>query len=86
MGFYIILYDTKRQVSVRTTSPDVADDLRKLEPKLMEIAWASGRECKISDGRNAKNYNVQEYKKILEVDTIKVKKVLPKKEIMIQGE
>lgn len=67
MSSYIILYDTKRKVSVRTTSDDVASELKKLEPKLIEVAHVGGRDCKVSCTAQVENYNASDYKKLLEV-------------------
>ena len=67
MSSYIILYDKKRKVSVRTTSDNVVLELKKLEPKLIEVAFVDGRDCKVSGTSQVENYNVSDYKKLLEV-------------------
>jgi hypothetical protein len=67
MSSYIILYDIKRKVSVRTTSDEVVLELKKLEPKLIEVAKISGRDCKVSGISQVENYNAADYKKLLEV-------------------
>ncbi len=91
MSSYILLYDTKRKISVRTTSNEIAQDLMKNEKTLVEVAWVGGRDCKVSDGLSTKNYNAPEYKKIVmeEKDQAfkKFAKGIPlKNEIFIQGE
>lgn len=67
MSSYIILYDTKRKVSVRTTSDNVVLELKKLEPKLIEVAKVGGRDCDVSGTSQVENYNASDYKKLLEV-------------------
>lgn len=67
MSSYIILYDPKRKVSVRTTSYDVASELKKLEPKLIEVVKVGGRGCEVSGTSQIENYNASDYKKLLEV-------------------
>lgn len=66
MGGYIILVDTKRKCSVRTTSSDVSQKLKKLNRNLWEVAHVDGRDCKVSDSADAKSYNYTEYVKLLE--------------------
>lgn len=64
MSGYIICYDPKRNVSIRTTSSDLVAKLKELEPSIMEIAWVSGRDCNISDSADMPNHNVKDYKKV----------------------
>ena len=66
MGGYIILVDTKRKCSVRTTSSDVSQKLKKLNRKLWEAVHVSGKNCKVSDSADAKSYTYTEYVKLLE--------------------
>ena len=68
MGSYIILVDTKRKCTVRTTSSDVSQKLKKLNSKLWEAIHVGGRDCKVDDGSDAKSYNYTEYVKILETE------------------
>jgi hypothetical protein len=64
MSSYIILYDTKRKVSVRTTSYEVVLELKKLEPKLIEVANVGGRNCNVLGTSQVENYNASDYKKL----------------------
>ena len=66
MSSYIILVDTKRKCTVRTTSIGVVKKLKNLNSKLWEAVHAGGRDCQISNGDDAKSYNYTEYVKLLE--------------------
>ena len=66
MGGYIILYDHKRKVSIRTTSNSVAEKLQKENKKLLSLAYVDGKNVMVSSGLDIKSLNVPEYNKLLE--------------------
>ena len=68
MGGYIVLVDTKRKCTVRTTSSEVSQKLKKLNRKLWEAVHVGGRDCKVDNGSDAKSYNYTEYVKLLETE------------------
>lgn len=72
MSSYIILVDTKRKCTVRTTSNGVVQKLKKLNPKLWEAAHVGGRVCQVSDGADAESYTYTEYVNLLENEKSKL--------------
>ena len=64
MSNYRILYDPELRCSIRTTSDQVGENLKKSHPNIIEVARAGGRDCKVSDGIDIPNYNHQEYIKL----------------------
>lgn len=71
MSSYIILVDAKRKCTIRTTSSDVSQKLKKLNPKLWEAVHVGGRDCSVSNGTDATNYNYTDYVKLLEEEKLK---------------
>lgn len=72
MSSYIILVDTKRKCTIRTTSSDVVQKLKKLNSKLWEAAHVGGRNCQVSDGADAESYTYTEYVNLLENEKSKL--------------
>lgn len=72
MSSYIILVDTKRKCTVRTTSIGVVQKLKKINPKLWEAMRVGGRDRRVLNGTDAKAYNSPEYIRLLENEKSKL--------------
>ena len=61
MSAYIICYDPKNNVSIRTTSEIIANKLKRLYPHTIEIAKVSGHDCEVHRRNDCDNLTFNEY-------------------------
>lgn len=66
MSDYMILLDKKRNCTIRTTSMEVVNQLKKDYPTLLLILNIHGRNCSVSAGKDMVCYTQTEYKKLRE--------------------
>lgn len=66
MSGYMILLDKKRNCTIRTTSIELTDKLKKDYPYLLLIFRVYGRNCTIQEGTDMVCYTQTKYRKLMD--------------------